>query len=109
VILLIPVEAQAQCTDQPLRPIARSHVMPPNPEQVRGTTVVEVHIGPGGVPDSAKVIHYNSSSAEAGKSGVTPEMDERARQYVLSHWRWELPTHNCEVIPVSTRVDVKWN
>jgi hypothetical protein len=105
-VLLMPVEARAQCINQPLRPIASTHTMPPNPEQVRGTTVLEVHIDVAGVSDFAKIIHppYMVTAA-----GVTSEMEERARLHVMQYWRRQPPALRCEVIPVSTRVTIEWN
>ncbi len=105
-VLLMSVEARAQCINQPLRPVAGTHAMPPNPEQVRGTTVLEVHIDVAKVADSAKIIGPPYVVKDAG---VTFQMEERARLHVMQYWRWQPPTHRCEVIPVTTRVTVGWN
>jgi outer membrane biosynthesis protein TonB len=81
-----------------LRPIVHGRVMPPNPEQASGYTQLEIHLDVNGVPESATVI----------SSTVTPEMDARAREYVIRYWRWSMPTRNCAVYAVSTRVSVAW-
>jgi outer membrane biosynthesis protein TonB len=91
VSLLMATEAQAQsqCSQEPLRPIMRSRVMPPNPGQVHGVTRLEIHLGEDGAPDFAKILHCNPppGSAEVCQSSVTPEMDELARHYVMTYWR----------------------
>jgi len=109
-VLMMPAQAQTQCPSEPLRPIMRSRTMPPNPGHVHGVTRLEVHIGVDGAPGTAKILHCNppAGSAEICQSNVTPEMDEQARRYVMTYWRWEMPTFHCEVKAVSTRVNVLW-
>ena len=108
--LMMPAHAMAQCSSDPLRPIMRSRVMPPNPGHVKGVTRLEIHLGVDGAPDSAKILSCNPppGSAELCQAAVTPAMDELARHYVMTYWRWEMPTFHCEVRAVSTRVNVVW-
>jgi protein TonB len=96
--------AHAVAASDPLRPIGRTHTLPPYPPiSVRlnesGTTLMEVHITTEGNVDDCKVV--TSSSSE--------RLDAAACDFVKSHWRWQPPTQQGTPTAVSTRVSVKWD
>lgn len=116
VLLMTAAAAQAQqapsaCPQDPLRPIMRSHVMPPNPQGLRGLTTLEAHIGVDGAPDAVKIIPCNPQvgSRRACPPAIPPEADAQARAYAMPYWRWQMPTRNCAVYAVTTRVNVAWH
>jgi protein TonB len=99
-----PAPPRAVVANDPLRPIARTHTLPPYPPiSVRlnesGTTLMEVHITTEGNVDECKII--NSSSSE--------RLDNAACDFVKARWRWQPPTVQGVVHVVSTRVSVKWD
>src|SRR5471032_3356099 len=98
-----PPRAVASSSD-PLRPIARTHTLPPYPPiSVRlnesGTKLMEVHITVEGNVDDCKVVQSSSSE----------RLDSAACEFVKSRWRWQPPTNQGAPVAVSTRVSVKWD
>jgi periplasmic protein TonB len=98
-----PAAAPAPSND-PLRPIVRTHTLPPYPPisvrlNEQGTTLMEVHITAEGNVDDCKVVQTSSSD----------RLDAAACDYVKSHWRWQPPTNKGQPVAVSTRVSVKWD
>jgi periplasmic protein TonB len=88
----------------PLRPIARTHTLPPYPPiSVRlnesGTTLMEVHITTEGNVDQCTVVQTSSSE----------RLDNAACDFVKSRWRWQPPTNQGAPVAVKTRVSVKWD
>src|SRR5438874_5820374 len=98
-----PPKAAAPSSD-PLRPVARTHTLPPYPPisvrlNEQGTTLMEVHITTEGNVDDCKVVQTSSSD----------RLDQAACEYVKGHWRWQPPTNQGAPVAVSTRVSVKWD
>lgn len=99
-----PAAPKAVAASDPLRPIMRTHTLPPYPPiSVRlnesGTTLMEVHITTEGNVDDCKIV--TSSSSE--------RLDAAACDFVKSHWRWQPPTQQGTPTAVSTRVSIKWD
>jgi protein TonB len=99
-----PAPPKAVAASDPLRPIMRTHTLPPYPPiSVRlnesGTTLMEVHITAEGNVDDCKIV--TSSSSE--------RLDQAACDYVKRTWRWQPPTQQGTPTAVSTRVSVKWD
>jgi protein TonB len=99
-----PPKAAPVAASDPLRPIMRTHTLPPYPPiSVRlnesGTTLMEVHITTEGNVDDCKIV--TSSSSE--------RLDQAACDYVKRVWRWQPPTQQGTPTAVSTRVSVKWD
>jgi protein TonB len=98
-----PPKVAAPASD-PLRPIMRTHTLPPYPPisvrlNEQGTTLMEVHITAEGNVDDCKVLQTSSSD----------RLDQAACEYVKSRWRWQPPTNQGTPTAVSTRVSVKWD
>jgi protein TonB len=98
-----PPKAVVASSD-PLKPIARTHTLPPYPPiSVRlnesGTTLMEVHITTEGNVDDCKIVTSSSSD----------RLDQAACDYVKRVWRWQPPTNQGAPVAVSTRVSVKWD
>lgn len=94
------------CTqpDQPLRPIAATHTMPPYPElsvmtSEQGTTLLQVHIGADGVPGDVFVVQSSGS----------PRLDEAALTHVKAYWRWHAPVVGCQPTAMDGRIMVTWD
>lgn len=90
--------------DALLRPIMSTHTIPPYPEvsvmtNESGTTLLEVTIGPDGVPTQTSVVTSSGSL----------RLDAAAADYVKNTWRWNAPVHNCQPVAVKTRVSIKWD
>jgi len=99
-----PPKAAPPAASDPLRPIMRTHTIPPYPPiSVRlnesGTTLMEVHITAEGNVDDCKIVQTSSSD----------RLDQAACDYVKSRWRWQPPTNAGVPTAVSTRVSVKWD
>ena len=99
-----PPKAAPVASSDPLRPIMRTHTLPPYPPisvrlNEQGTTLMEVHITTEGNVDDCKVV--TSSSSE--------RLDSAACDYVKQRWRWQPPTNQGTPTAVSTRVSVKWD
>ncbi len=95
---------KAVASSDPLRPIMRTHTLPPYPPisvrlNEQGTTLMEVHITTEGNVDDCKVVQSSSSE----------RLDSAACDYVKSRWRWQPPTNQGTPTAVSTRVSVKWD
>ncbi|HTC84708.1 MAG TPA: energy transducer TonB, partial [Rhizomicrobium sp.] len=98
-----PPKVAAPSSD-PLRPVMRTHTIPPYPPiSIRlnesGTTLMEVHITTEGNVDECKIVQTSSSD----------RLDQAACDYVKGHWRWSPPTNQGQPTAVSTRVSVKWD
>jgi len=98
-----PPKIAAPASD-PLRPVMRTHTLPPYPPisvrlNEQGTTLMEVHITTEGNVDECKVLQTSSSD----------RLDQAACEYVKSRWRWQPPTNQGTPTAVSTRVSVKWD
>jgi TonB family protein len=96
----------ASCTapDLPLRPVVATHTMPPYPDVSvmtgeQGTTLMQIAIGPDGVPTNVTVI----------KSSGSPRLDEAAQEHVKNNWRWNAPIKNCEPVASDTKVSYAWS
>ena len=99
-----PPKAAPVAASDPLRPIVRTHTLPPYPPisvrlNEQGTTLMEVHITTEGNVDDCKIVQSSSSE----------RLDSAACDYVKSHWRWQPPTQQGTPTAVSTRVSVKWD
>ena len=99
-----PPKAAPVASSDPLKPIMRTHTIPPYPPiSIRlnesGTTLMEVHITTEGNVDDCKVVQSSSSE----------RLDSAACDYVKSRWRWQPPTNQGTPTAVSTRVSVKWD
>ena len=99
-----PPPRVAAPTSDPLKPIMRTHTIPPYPPiSVRlnesGTTLMEVHITTEGNVDDCKILQTSSSE----------RLDTAACDYVKRVWRWQPPTNAGAPVAVSTRVSVKWD
>jgi periplasmic protein TonB len=95
---------KAVASSDPLRPIMRTHTLPPYPPisvrlNEQGTTLMEVHITTEGNVDDCKVVQTSSSE----------RLDGAACDYVKQRWRWQPPTNQGTPTAVSTRVSVKWD
>jgi len=99
-----PPAPRAVASSDPLRPVMRTHTLPPYPPiSVRlnesGTTLMEVHITTEGNVDDCKIVQTSSSE----------RLDQAACEFVKSRWRWSPPTNQGAPTAVSTRVSVKWD
>jgi protein TonB len=99
-----PPPKAAVASSDPLRPVMRTHTLPPYPPisvrlNEQGTTLMEVHITTEGSVDDCKVVQTSSSD----------RLDQAACDYVKSRWRWQPPTNQGTPTAVSTRVSVKWD
>jgi periplasmic protein TonB len=99
-----PPPPRAVASSDPLRPVARTHTLPPYPPisvrlNEQGTTLMEVHITTEGNVDDCKIVQTSSSD----------RLDQAACDFVKSHWRWSPPTNQGAPTAVSTRVSVKWD
>jgi len=101
-----PAGAADACTtpDQPLRPIAATHTIPPYPSlsqmtAEQGTTTLQVAIGKDGAVTDAQVF----------KSSGSLRLDEAALEHVKANWRWQPPIKDCQTAEATTRVSIAWN
>ena len=101
-----PAWAAEACSapDVPLRPIMATHTIPPYPEvsvmtNEAGTTLMEVAIGPDGVPTKTSMVSSSGSL----------RLDAAALDYVKNVWRWNAPVKNCQPLAVVTKVSIKWD
>jgi len=96
--------AQDLRPSDPLRPIMRTHTIPPYPPESvaaleQGTSTLEVHITTEGSVDQCKTI----------KSSGSARLDQAACDHVQAVWRWQAPTLHGERKAVNTRVNIKWD
>lgn len=87
-----------------LRPIGATHTIPPYPPVSvmtgeNGTTLLAVSIGTDGVP----------TDVQTASSSGSVRLDEAARDFVKSNWKWQPPLIDCKASPVRTRVSISWN
>ena len=99
-----PTAAPRPPASDPLRPVTRTHTLPPYPPisvrlNEQGTTLMEVNITTEGNVDDCKVVQSSSSE----------RLDTAACDYVKRSWRWQPPTNQGTPTAVSTRVSVKWD
>lgn len=91
--------------NDPLRPIAATHTIPPYPPESfaaeeQGTSVVEVHITTAGTVDNCSVF----------QSSGYPRLDQAACDHIQSVWRWQPPTTlDGQPTAVRTRISLTWN
>ena len=90
--------------EMPLRPVMATHTIPPYPQvsvmtNESGTSLLQVAIGPDGVPTNVTVVDSSGSL----------RLDAAAADFVKSTWRWNAPVHNCQPLAVITRVSIKWD
>ncbi|HEX4270263.1 MAG TPA: energy transducer TonB [Rhizomicrobium sp.] len=91
-------------SNDPLRPIMRTHTQPPYPPiSVRlgeqGTTLIEVGIGTDG----------NVTECSVVKGSGSDRLDGASCDWVKSHWRWQPPTLNGAPTAAKTQINVTWN
>ncbi|HVV29224.1 MAG TPA: energy transducer TonB [Rhizomicrobium sp.] len=99
-----PPPPRPTITNDPLRPVMRTHTLPPYPPisvrlNEQGTTLMEVNITTEGNVDQCSIVQSSSSD----------RLDQAACEYVKSHWRWQPPTLNGQPTSAKTRVSVKWD
>lgn len=87
-----------------LRPIMRTHTLPPYPTisqrlGEQGTTTMEVAIA----------IEGNVTDCKVTKSSGSERLDQAACEFVKAHWRWQPPTQEGKPVAVNTSVAVKWD
>jgi protein TonB len=100
-----PVQApigHAAASD-PLRPIARTHTLPPYPPIARrlneqGTTLMEITITTQG----------NVNECNIAQGSGSERLDQAACDFVKQNWRWQPPTKAGTPVSAKTRVSVKW-
>jgi protein TonB len=91
-------------SNDPLRPIMRTHVAPNYPPiSVRlgeqGTTLIEVNIGTDGAITDCRVVTSSGSD----------RLDQAACDGVKARWRWQPPTLNGQPITAKTQIKYTWN
>ena len=99
-----PVRAAAPPPPTELKPIARTHSIPPYPTisqrlGEQGTVTLKVTIGTDG----------NVTEDSIEKSSGSDRLDQAALEYVKSHWRWQPPTSNGAAVVATTLVNVKFD
>ncbi len=88
----------------PLRPILRTHTLPPYPPIARrlneeGTSLIEVTVTTRGTVSDCVIAQSSGSQ----------RLDTAACDYVKQHWRWEPPTIAGKAVSAKTRIAIKWN
>ena len=99
-----PPKPTAAITNDPLRPIARTHTKPPYPPislrlNEQGTTLIEVEIGTDG----------NVSNCTVAKGSGSDRLDTATCDWVKSHWRWQPPTLNGAPTAAKTQIQMTWD
>ena len=99
-----PPKAAATISNDPLRPIQRTHTQPPYPPiSVRlgeqGTTLIEVNIGTDG----------NVSECSVVKGSGSERLDGASCDWVKGHWRWQPPTLNGAPTAAKAQIQYTWN
>lgn len=99
-----PPKPAATITNDPLRPIMRTHTQPPYPPiSVRlgeqGSTLVQVEIGTDG----------NVSECHVVKGSGSDRLDGASCDWIKGHWRWQPPTLNGQPTSAKTEINVTWN
>lgn len=99
-----PVPALAPPSNDPLRPIMRTHTLPPYPAIARrlneqGTTLMELTISPRGNVSECRVVESSNSE----------RLDGAGCDFVTRNWLWRPPTSAGKPISAKTRVSIKWD
>lgn len=99
-----PPKPTTAITNDPLRPIMRTHTQPPYPPiSVRlgeqGTTLIEVNINTEGTVSECRVV----------KGSGSERLDNAACDWVKGHWRWQPPTLNGQPTAAKTEIQYTWN
>jgi len=99
-----PAPPSHAISNDPLRPIMRTHTSPPYPAiSVRlgeqGTTLIEVGIGTEGTVSDCSVV----------KTSGSDRLDAAACEWVKGHWRWQPPTLNGAPTATKTQIQYTWN
>jgi len=99
-----PVPALAPPSNDPLRPIMRTHTLPPYPAIARrlneqGTTLMELTISPRGNVSECRVVESSSSE----------RLDGAGCDFVTRNWLWRPPTNAGKPVSAKTRVSIKWD
>jgi protein TonB len=81
-----------------------THLIPPYPPMSvmtseQGTSLLSVEIGPDGAPTDVQVMNSSGSV----------RLDETARDFVKSTWRWTPPLAQCGPAAPKLRVQIKWD
>lgn len=99
-----PPKPTTAVSNDPLRPIMRTHTQPPYPPiSVRlgeqGTTLVSVEIGTDG----------NVTACSVVKGSGSDRLDGASCDWIKGHWRWQPPTLNGAPTAAKTEINVTWN
>src|ERR1700722_2558820 len=99
-----PAPPSHAISNDPLRPIMRTHTQPPYPPisqrlGEQGTTLIEVGIGTDG----------NVSECSVVKGSGSDRLDGASCDWVKGHWRWQPPTLNGAPTAAKTQINVTWN
>ena len=101
---LPPGQVQDCAGHQLLRPIMATHTIPPYPQvsvmtDEQGVVLLDVVIGTDGVPSDVQIANSSGSL----------RLDEAARDFVMSNWKWQPPLNDCKPVAAKTRVSIKWD
>jgi protein TonB len=99
-----PEPVQPPPTMDPLKPISKTHTLPPYPPesvaaQEQGSSLMDVHITSAGTVDQCTIVQSSGSD----------RLDKAACDYVNAVWRWQPPTFHGEPTTVTTRVVIRWD
>lgn len=99
-----PPKPTTAITNDPLRPIMRTHTQPPYPPiSVRlgeqGSTLISVNISTEG----------NVTECSVVKGSGSDRLDGASCDWVKGHWRWQPPTLNGQPTSAKTEINVTWN
>jgi protein TonB len=99
-----PKTTAVQAAPTELKPIARTHSLPPYPTisqrlGEQGTSQLQVNINTEGSVSDCKI----------AKSSGSERLDNAACEYVKGHWKWQPPTQEGKPVAATTMVDVVWN
>jgi protein TonB len=99
-----PAPSAVSPPNDPLRPIMKTHILPPYPPIARrlneqGTTLMELTIAPQGNASECRIVESSSSE----------RLDEAGCDFVKSHWRWQPPTNAGKPVSARTHVSIKWD
>jgi protein TonB len=99
-----PAPPRPTITNDPLRPVMRTHTQPPYPPiSVRlgeqGTSLVQVTINTEG----------HVTECAVNKSSGSERLDNAACDWIKARWRWQPPTLNGTPHEAKTLVSVTWN
>lgn len=99
-----PAHTPSAPSNDPLRPIMRTHTLPPYPPMARrlneqGTTLMELSISLRGSVSECRIVESSSSV----------RLDEAGCEFVTNNWRWQPPTRAGAAVSAKTRVSIKWD